>query len=305
MILMFAADDDVHAHCVAQELRALGKCSAIVDTARLGRDLRLSHEVGESSVLAGLPETGSLRSDEIKTVWLRRPGRIDLSGLVPDAHLEFATREWRDCLWGWLDDLEARMVSPLVAQERATKPRQLDAARAAGLRVPRTCVTNDADAWRDFVARVGGDVIHKTLTQTELMMMQTMPCKPGDEIFFDNLAVSPVILQERIRGPRDVRLTIIGHEVFGAVMRTPPDIADCRLVLDSSYEVWPVPSQTESQLHDMMARLGLVFGTIDLKIAADGEPCFLEVNPQGQFAYVEIETGMPLMHAFARFLAAD
>ena len=40
-----------------------------------------------------------------------------------------------------------------------------------------------------------------------------------------------------------------------------------------------------------MDELGLVFGTIDLKVADNGEHIFLEVNPQGQFLYIEILTG--------------
>lgn len=54
-----------------------------------------------------------------------------------------------------------------------------------------------------------------------------------------------------------------------------------------------------------MATLGLVFGTIDLKITHDGEYVFLEVNPQGQFLYVENLTGLPITLALARLLARD
>ena len=52
-----------------------------------------------------------------------------------------------------------------------------------------------------------------------------------------------------------------------------------------------------------MHELNLVFGTIDLKITTGGEYVFLEVNPQGQFLYVEILTGMPITSAVAKLLA--
>jgi biotin carboxylase len=52
-----------------------------------------------------------------------------------------------------------------------------------------------------------------------------------------------------------------------------------------------------------MNELGLVFGTVDLRVTDDNEYVFLEVNPQGQFLYVEILTGMPITAALAEFLA--
>ena len=54
-----------------------------------------------------------------------------------------------------------------------------------------------------------------------------------------------------------------------------------------------------------MDEMGLVFGAIDLKLAVNGEPVFLEVNPQGQFLYVEIRTGLPISDALAEYLASE
>ena len=52
-----------------------------------------------------------------------------------------------------------------------------------------------------------------------------------------------------------------------------------------------------------MKELGLPFGTIDMKLTDDGEHIFLELNPQGQFLYIEILTGLPIASAVADFLA--
>jgi hypothetical protein len=51
-----------------------------------------------------------------------------------------------------------------------------------------------------------------------------------------------------------------------------------------------------------MKSLGLVFGTVDMKIDASGDYHFLEVNAQGQFLWIEIETGLPLSAAMADLL---
>ncbi len=46
-------------------------------------------------------------------------------------------------------------------------------------------------------------------------------------------------------------------------------------------------------------------GVFDLKVAPDGEPVWLEINPQGQFLFVEGMCGLPLTAAFCRFLASE
>ena len=53
-----------------------------------------------------------------------------------------------------------------------------------------------------------------------------------------------------------------------------------------------------------MRRLGLIYGAIDLRLTADGRYVFLEINPAGQFLYVEQQTGQPIAAALAARLAA-
>jgi len=51
-----------------------------------------------------------------------------------------------------------------------------------------------------------------------------------------------------------------------------------------------------------MLNLRLVFGAVDFKVDSDGKYYFLEVNPSGQFAYLEVNTGLPLMSTLASVL---
>ena len=51
-----------------------------------------------------------------------------------------------------------------------------------------------------------------------------------------------------------------------------------------------------------MRRLGLVYGAIDLRLTPEGQYVFLEINPAGQFLYVERATGQPITAALAKAL---
>ena len=48
-----------------------------------------------------------------------------------------------------------------------------------------------------------------------------------------------------------------------------------------------------------MRRFGLEYGAIDLRLTPDGRYVFLELNPAGQFLYIEQMTGQPITAALA------
>jgi len=45
-----------------------------------------------------------------------------------------------------------------------------------------------------------------------------------------------------------------------------------------------------------------VYGAIDLRLTPEGRYVFLEINPAGQFLYIEYATGQPIAAAIARKL---
>ena len=54
-----------------------------------------------------------------------------------------------------------------------------------------------------------------------------------------------------------------------------------------------------------MTRLRLAMGIIDLKYSEAGEPVWFEVNPQGQFLFLENLAQQRLLNKFCDFLVSD
>ena len=65
-----------------------------------------------------------------------------------------------------------------------------------------------------------------------------------------------------------------------------------------------MPPAVEDELRQLMRRLGLEYGAIDLRLTPEGEYIFLEINPAGQFLWIELETGQRISAALAAHLAA-
>jgi hypothetical protein len=55
----------------------------------------------------------------------------------------------------------------------------------------------------------------------------------------------------------------------------------------------------------LIQRLELDYGAVDLRLTPDDRYVFLEINPAGQWRFVEERTGQPITDAFASLLLAN
>ena len=79
---------------------------------------------------------------------------------------------------------------------------------------------------------------------------------------------------------------------------------DYRMDMDGArFQPTDLPIATEKAIQVLMKRLGLVFGAIDLRRTADRGDVFLEVNPAGEWRFVEERTSQPITQAVAELLA--
>jgi hypothetical protein len=310
MILILAPHEDLHARRVAQEVDRLGDTALILDTRGAGCGLRASLSfVGDDREIRVRPSGTApiLQLDEVDAVWTRRPGRPSVPAAVLDAdHRQFVAGEWRSVLDGMTSamGLSTRVVSPIEAQRAAAvKPYQLAVAQRVGLRIPDTLITSDPDHAREFV-EAHGSVVHKAMTGLQNGFLETRLWRDDDLRVLHHLPLAPTIFQEFVDGPADIRVTIVGEEQFAARIAGAQSKAgiDSRLDLDVPACAWQLPSELSSSLHDLMYELGLSFATIDLKVDNNDDYRFLELNPQGQFLYIEILTTQPIAAAVARTL---
>jgi glutathione synthase/RimK-type ligase-like ATP-grasp enzyme len=185
------------------------------------------------------------------------------------------------------------------------KPYQLHLAQTAGLTVPNTLISNDPRRVQEFVEESQGTAVFKTLTGTAPWFVPTSPFTSELTQDLGGLRHAPVLVQERIRKRAEVRVNIFGERVFAALVwrQDDQDTLDWRLDRSIVWEPHTLPHSVSDSLLRIMARLGLDYGCLDLCVRDDDEYVFLEVNPSGQFIFVELDTGQPLTLAMAQLLA--
>jgi hypothetical protein len=114
------------------------------------------------------------------------------------------------------------------------------------------------------------------------------------------LKLSPAIYQERIGGTHHIRVSCFGRAIHAASIES--EHLDWRPYLNVPVKPTDLPGIVEVRLRRVLRLLRLRMGVFDLKFDEFNEPVWLEVNPQGQFLFVEALSGLQLVSAFCKFL---
>ncbi|WP_346655839.1 hypothetical protein [Streptomyces sp. RFCAC02] len=94
---------------------------------------------------------------------------------------------------------------------------------------------------------------------------------------------------------------MIGDRVFS--VRIESDVLDWRTSYGrNTYTVVDTPPGIRASLFSYLRCFGLVFGAFDFAVTDRDAWIFLECNPSGQWAWLEHETGLPMVAAFADLL---
>jgi hypothetical protein len=310
VILAVSHRGDGHAAAVLRELRRRGAPARLLDLSALTARGALTIEAGGASPARAELRLPGLRlaAAEVGAVWWRRPAALlPRPGLSRPSHRAFALREWSEALEGLLRLLPCRWVNDPAREAVASrKALQLERARQAGLAVPRTCITSDPARARAFLAGLApASAVYKALAAAPGDWRETRRVGPAERALLGALPLAPVILQEEVAGT-DVRVTAVGRRLFATAIdaRRTRYPLDFRLDLPRA-EVRParLPRAVAAGLRSLLDGLGLAFAAVDLRRTAAGEHLFLEVNPAGQWLFLEARTGQPITAALAGLLA--
>lgn len=321
-ILILSLPDDVHALAVASVLQAAGVACDIWHQTDFPVADRLSLRLSPGGGAA-------TRSDrfgpiEGKVVWSRRFSQLALEGRVHAEDLEASTRECSHFLNAMRYSLspDAFWINPYHTEFFATsKAVQLRLADRCGLRIPDTLMSNDMDAVRAFLRR------HERAIYKPYYPAQWR----GDSFYLyafarvvteqelddpDALRFCPGIFQPQIEKAYEARVTVMGREIVAAridARREPGEVDDWRAmqIRPGGMRLTPIdlPGPVAAACFRLMEALGIVFGCFDFIIDPEGRWHFLEVNPAGQFLWVEVECPeIHMLETFCNFLlhgAAD
>lgn len=308
MILVVSHPGDDHAAGVLAALQRRGHPAVLLDTGRFPVEASITERFSTDARSYEFRSNGHrIDLGGCRAGWWRRPQAFTMHPKLAPAVVSFSYTECHEALAGVWPALDIKWVNPPTLDEVAHhKPFQLAVATDVGLAIPSTVITNNPETVREFIAELAPEpVIYKTFLATEQNWRETRVIRPDEFDLIDTVSLAPVIFQQYIPAVADVRVTVVGDQMFAAEIKATEggyDI-DYRMDLDgASFEPTVLAAETEEGIRRLMKKLGLVYGAIDLRRTKAGD-VFLEINPAGEWRFVEERTGQPITQSVAELLA--
>lgn len=243
------------------------------------------------------------------SVWFRRTKLPELD--LPSAQRAYILFETDSLLKNLFATIAAKWLSiPHFVYEAENKLLQLKAARDVGFTIPETLVTQSKAELRSFYARHDGNLIVKPLAQTRLVEKENASFiftnRLAGDVFsrLDDLDLSPCVFQKNIPKDYELRVTVVGTKVFAARV----DSQDCENTRIDwrkehlRFEPVVLPAKVSDMCIMLLRQLQISFGAIDIIRTPSGDHVFLEINPNGQWVWIENQTGLRIADAIIEYL---
>jgi glutathione synthase/RimK-type ligase-like ATP-grasp enzyme len=252
---------------------------------------------------------------DVKSVWVRRP-TLMISRPMPvksrhvayvrnaaNRHLDMFNFIFPDALW--MSDVNATRVADI-------KIVQLQLAEKVGFNIPETLFSSTPRRAKAFVQQQG---ICIAKTMTHIMPYKSLAftkiLKKTDSIDYSHLYLDPYTFQEYIKPAYELRITVVGDQVFAAkvdgeeIDGTNSKFRDWRYAhANNTFKasIADIPDNIAEKCIRFVKEIGLLFGAFDFIVDENGKYWFLEINPGGQWAFIEQATGQPIGKAIAKLL---
>jgi glutathione synthase/RimK-type ligase-like ATP-grasp enzyme len=206
----------------------------------------------------------------------------------------------------WVND-------PFIASRSKVKFQQLILASKYGVTVPSTILTNLCDEAKSFFHKHHQDVAAKSIYTSNVTIdgqdqgIPTSRIGPSEFVAsYESIAACPTQFQEYIKKAFELRITVIGDNVFAVKIDSQIDSkseVDWRPNAKAlPHSVYELPERIREFCTKFISSQGLVYGAMDFIVTPKKEYVFLENNPFGQYLWLELETGLPLTATMAEYL---
>lgn len=238
-------------------------------------------------------------------------GKAYVAHELNELQIQGETIQLQKGLWSMVPD-ERWLNAPARIQAAENKLAQLALAKKVGFEVPDTIISND---WEDIRTTLHPPIVAKMPTgrlYDSRGGIKIMYSTVFDEAKLDKQAAHapyPGIYQEYVPKDHEWRVTVVGDEVFAGGVATSDEAKDDwrRLQMKPEHVQFYAPEKSldgaiQEKCIQYLGHLGLHYGAFDLVERPDGHIIFLEMNPNGQFMWLERQLGLPISQAIGAWL---
>lgn len=269
-----------------------------------GQNNSITYEYDPFSIT--IESNGNIISiEKIDSVWWRfKPNLTSYPKDISEFETQqFIQREWQLTLEPlkyflrnafWINKRESDLLV-------RNKPFQLYVAKQHGFKIPRGIISSHVSKIRKHL--IGYDkFIYKPLSYfiipPDKVLYATPMTKKEVEEKRKSIELAPCIFQHYIQKSYELRVTIIGKKVFAAKINSQDSDESKndwrRDQLNITYEKYELNDSLKVQLLSLHKSFDIFYGAYDFIVDEQNQVFFLEVNPSGQWLWIENKIGLSI-----------
>jgi len=196
----------------------------------------------------------------------------------------------------------------------ASKMLQLKVAKELGIQVPATCFSNQKDSIIKFakefeylsIKPIDSNSIWLGDEVEYVFYAQKVKSELLNDLSIDSFNQTVSFVQNYKDKQFELRVTVVCDKIFACkidsqILDDDKGKVDWRQGYDYGlkHEIFELPDSISDFCLKFLARMKLNFGCFDFIVTPSNEYVFLECNPNGQWLWIEEETGMKISLAIA------
>ncbi|MEZ5360607.1 MAG: hypothetical protein R3F48_17465 [Candidatus Zixiibacteriota bacterium] len=312
MLLIITNKSDLAVDYLILRLEERGFIFFRINTEDFGHDFFIEFFVKDNILDGNINSNihGCLSLSNISAVYFRQPLVPQIENTFIPNQIKFVQREsmevlrslWRLIPEGkWLNDPRNMFLA-------SNKLDQIKNAISIGFDVPNTLVSTDSEKIKEFILSQNGHCIAKAVKHgfyndgSKVQLAFTKRIGTDFMEHIDRYSAVPMTYQNEIEKEYDIRVIVIEDQVFATAIysqeykstavdwRTWDVLED----VDLEHAKITLPPNIEKKCVQLTKLYQLKYSAIDLVKSTDGTFYFLELNPNGQWAWIEGKVGYPI-----------
>jgi glutathione synthase/RimK-type ligase-like ATP-grasp enzyme len=308
MILIITNKDDITSDLIVNRLNKKEIEYYRFNTEELGLSVYVNFDFRKERYLLYDRKKGlEIDVNKIKSVYYRRPKLPNIEKTnLSSGIFSFVKNEYSFLLEGLYKLLQDKYwISPVYSiREAENKIFQIVLARELGFVVPDSLITSIPYKAGLFLKRHPDSIVKPIKSGfldneagAKVIFTSRITKKNKRNIY--KIEFCPTYFQNEIHKEYDIRVTVVGKKVFAARIdsqsfkETKTDWRKGENVL-LKHEAIKLPYSIEKKCLALLKYFNLEFSAIDLILNKRGEYIFLEMNPNGQWAWIEKRLGFDI-----------
>lgn len=242
-----------------------------------------------------------ITSEDIYSIYYRKPILPNLNIYDQQYHL-MIQRDIIAVINGIVDGFSGKVLTkPSILRKTENKVYQMMYASRKGFNIPRSYIGNSRDdciKYEKNTSIIKPITTGKTYGKNGWELYQTNIFKGVNE----DIRLTPVYLQDYVLKQFEVRVTIVGKKIYPVRIDTENQVDWRADYQNHRYAQTICPDDVIMKCYKLMDDFNLVFGAFDFIVTPTNEWIFLEVNPNGQWLWLEQSLKLDISKEIVEYL---